>query len=199
MRVEIEGTAQFRELARKLKAAGATGKGIRKEMVKGLREGAKPIVEAAQANVRGLDITGLPVTSRSKPVRGGRGGASARAARAAARLGNRKFGDRGKVRAHRGAGLRDTVARTVSAKTSAAARGASLRVLSVGSKMPRDQQSLPRLMNDGKIRHPVFGNRDVWAEQRMRPGWFDRAGRAKGQQARDKAAGTVQSYLDKLT
>lgn len=27
--------------------------------------------------------------------------------------------------------------------------------------------------NAGTIRHPVFGNRDVWVSQRVRPGWFE--------------------------
>lgn len=27
--------------------------------------------------------------------------------------------------------------------------------------------------NAGLIRHPVFGNRDVWVEQKVTPGWFD--------------------------
>lgn len=27
--------------------------------------------------------------------------------------------------------------------------------------------------NAGTIRHPVFGNRDVWVSQKVRPGWFE--------------------------
>lgn len=27
--------------------------------------------------------------------------------------------------------------------------------------------------NRGKIRHPVFGNRDVWVDQKVPAGWFD--------------------------
>lgn len=30
-----------------------------------------------------------------------------------------------------------------------------------------------RAANRGVIRHPVFGNRDVWVDQQVRPGWFD--------------------------
>lgn len=30
-----------------------------------------------------------------------------------------------------------------------------------------------RAANSGFIRHPVFGNRDVWVDQKVRPGWFD--------------------------
>ena len=30
-----------------------------------------------------------------------------------------------------------------------------------------------RQANRGVIRHPVFGNRDVWVDQQVKPGWFD--------------------------
>lgn len=30
-----------------------------------------------------------------------------------------------------------------------------------------------RAANRGVIRHPVFGNRDVFMDQKVRPGWFD--------------------------
>lgn len=196
MRIEIRGTAEFRQLAKKLKAAGSDGKGLRREMTKGLRKAAQPIVEQAQQNARGLPVAGHPVGQTGS--RGGRGGASARAARAAAGLGKRKAGDRAKLKAHRGAGLRQHVARTVSAKVQASAKGASLRVRSDGKKMPVDQQSLPAAMNRGEIRHPVFGNRRVWARQTMPPGWFDRAGRSKGPAARDQAADQVKTYLEGL-
>lgn len=195
MRIEVRGTAEFRQLAAKLKAAGSDGKGVRREMAKGLRKAAQPIVEQAQQNARGLNVTGHPVSGAGG--RGGRGGASARAARAAASLGKRKVGDKAKLRAHRNAGLRQHVGRTVSAKVQAG-RSASLRVRSDGKRMPPGQQSLPRLMNKGEIRHPVFANRKVWARQTMPPGWFDRAGTAKGPAARDQAIGQVKTYLEGL-
>lgn len=31
-----------------------------------------------------------------------------------------------------------------------------------------------RALNAGRLRHPVFGNRDVWVEQSVEPGWFDK-------------------------
>ena len=30
-----------------------------------------------------------------------------------------------------------------------------------------------KAMNEGKLRHPVFGNRAVWRTQTIRPHWFD--------------------------
>jgi hypothetical protein len=35
-----------------------------------------------------------------------------------------------------------------------------------------------RSTNRGKIRHPVFGNRDVWRDQKVPKGWFDDTMRA---------------------
>lgn len=195
MRIEVTGTADFRQLAKKLRAAGSEGKGIRREMSKGLRKAAQPIVDQAKQNARDLNIVGHPVGKTGS--RGGRGGASARAARAAASLGKRKAGDKARMRAHRNAGLRQSVGRTVSAKVQSG-RAASLRVRSDGKRMPRGQQSLPGLMNRGQIKHPVFANRRVWARQTMAPGWFDRAGRSKGPAARDQAIGEVKTYLEGL-
>jgi len=37
-----------------------------------------------------------------------------------------------------------------------------------------DKARLPRLMNRGSWRHPVFGNREVWVAQSSRFMWFDR-------------------------
>lgn len=31
-----------------------------------------------------------------------------------------------------------------------------------------------RQLNAGRLRHPVFGNRKVWAQQQVAAGWFDR-------------------------
>lgn len=30
-----------------------------------------------------------------------------------------------------------------------------------------------RLNTQGRDRHPVYGNRNVWVQQRVKPGWFD--------------------------
>lgn len=36
----------------------------------------------------------------------------------------------------------------------------------------------PWLLDHGSWRHPLFGNRSRWFEQRVTPGWFDETGRA---------------------
>ncbi|MDF2968361.1 MAG: hypothetical protein K0Q93_2139 [Nocardioidaceae bacterium] len=182
----IAGTEDFTRLARDLKAAGTTGKGLRRELGKALRKGTAPLVDEARRNVQGLEVRGV------------RGGASARAARAARALGKRKrVTDKARMRAHRGSGLRATVARSVSATVDTGGATARLRVRAAQAKMPPDQRKLPRYLNRGSWRHPVFG-RDPWVEQTAPPAWFDDAGARKGPQVRDNAVQVVGEYLGKL-
>lgn len=101
------------------------------------------------------------------------------------------------MRAYEGSGLRDTVARVTSAKTAVSARSASLRVRAAQAKMPHDQRRLPRYLNRGEWRHPVFGG-DVWVTQSTAPAWFDDAAEAVGPGVRDDAIRTVGEYLDKI-
>lgn len=68
-----------------------------------------------------------------------------------------------------------------------AAGAASVRVVAaLAGPSPKLSIELPRtsgtrgpwLLNDGKWRHPLFGNRSRWFAQEVRPaGWFDETGR----------------------
>lgn len=47
------------------------------------------------------------------------------------------------------------------------------------ARLPPDLRTMPWLMDDGRVRHPVFGNRKRWATQWARPnGWWSRTVRA---------------------
>lgn len=189
VRVQVDVARDFHATARKLKAKGRGG--VLREMNATLREGARPLVDEAQQRVRRVPIKGQ---------RRARGGASARAARAKVALGKRKrpATEQQKQEAHQGAGLRDTIARAVSAKTSVSARSASLRVRAAQAKMPHDQRRLPAYVNRGHWRHPVFANRDNWVEQHAQPAWFDDAARQEGPPVRDKSIETVRKYLKNI-
>ncbi|MFD4259956.1 hypothetical protein ACFWR9_20645 [Streptomyces sp. NPDC058534] len=40
-------------------------------------------------------------------------------------------------------------------------------------RLPADLRSMPWVINDGRVRHPVFGNRRRWTTQSARPpGWW---------------------------
>ncbi|MGW3595012.1 hypothetical protein [Streptomyces sp. NPDC005167] len=40
--------------------------------------------------------------------------------------------------------------------------------------LPPDLKRMPQVINDGRIRHPVFGNRKRWATQTAAPLWWDK-------------------------
>lgn len=183
--VRVEGTEQFTRLARDLRAAG-DGKMVR-ELAKTMKANAAPIEDAQRARVQGI------ATSAS------RGGASARAARAAARIGNRRAGYAALLRAHRSSGLRQAVARTVRTQVSTAGNTASVRIRSDAKRMPADQRQLPQAMNAGHWRHPVFADREKWVDQTVRPNrWFDEPAETGGTVVREKALDTVEKLLDDI-
>ncbi len=43
------------------------------------------------------------------------------------------------------------------------------------SRLPRDMRNMPWVIESGRVRHPVFGNRKRWATQWARPaGWWSK-------------------------
>lgn len=45
-------------------------------------------------------------------------------------------------------------------------------------RLPSDLRNMPNVINTGRIRHPVFGNRRRWAQQSATPLWWDKTVRA---------------------
>jgi hypothetical protein len=81
-------------------------------------------------------------------------------------------------RANRATSLRAAAAGAltleVRERPSARARESGVRIRMRAGKMPGDQKRLPKNMNRGRWRHPVFGNKEVWVSQQTDPpGWFD--------------------------
>ncbi|MFI6296704.1 hypothetical protein ACIBEJ_34300 [Nonomuraea sp. NPDC050790] len=156
--VRIQGAEQLGELAKRLKAAGNDGKKLRKELLKSIRAGAKPALADTRRVVKTI------------PVVGARGGG--RKAREGHQF-DRSKGDEGKRRdrARRGAGLRDTVARSLRLVVKTGSRTPLVRIEVDASKLPEDQRTLPRHLDSKRgWRHPTFG-REPWVDQRGRP-WF---------------------------
>lgn len=50
-------------------------------------------------------------------------------------------------------------------------------------------------LNSGRLRHPLFGNRDFWYQQNTAPGWFDRPTNRSGSVVRRKLAAELHDYL----
>lgn len=49
-------------------------------------------------------------------------------------------------------------------------RGRNPAVFLTGKKSGHDLRAIDR----GRVRHPVFGNRDAWVTQQVEPGWWSR-------------------------
>jgi hypothetical protein len=171
--VKVEGTDQLRDAAARLKAAGRTD--LQRALTKAIRKSTADAVDDARETVRGLDIDGhdAGVSERAATARHttGRGGGAR--ARLEHQLSRAKDRERAYKRAHLRAGLREATARATTPKIKVNAASVYVRIRVNRAQMPPDQTRLPRYMNKGEWRHPVFGDRDVWVSQSAPPGWFD--------------------------
>lgn len=55
-----------------------------------------------------------------------------------------------------------------------------------------------RAANRGLIRHPVFGNRDVWVDQHVPAGWFDDTMRAGAPVVRPELEAAIDRMAEKI-
>ncbi len=55
-----------------------------------------------------------------------------------------------------------------------------------------------RSANQGRVRHPVFGNRDRWVTQVVQPGWFDKSLRRKAPDVRRNLDSAVNDFVKRL-
>ncbi len=55
-----------------------------------------------------------------------------------------------------------------------------------------------RAMDRGRLRHPVFGNRAVWVEQSIKPGWFSDAIQDGAPRVRAEIVLVMESVADRL-
>lgn len=53
-------------------------------------------------------------------------------------------------------------------------------------------------MNRGRLRHPVFGNRQVWVTQQIRPGWFSRPMAAGAPAVRRELNHVLEDFAGRL-
>jgi hypothetical protein len=79
-------------------------------------------------------------------------------------------------------GLRRRMASATGAQIRLTGATAGVRVRISRARMG-DQASLPRVTNDGRWRHPVYGT-NTWVTQTSQRGWFDGANRSKAREVR---------------
>lgn len=65
----------------------------------------------------------------------------------------------------RGGLAADVASAQLAVRTTLGAKSASVRIVSTSPGRFRD-------LNRGRLRHPVFGNREKWVQQHVWPGWF---------------------------
>ncbi|MFD9319285.1 hypothetical protein ACFWDQ_16575 [Streptomyces sp. NPDC060053] len=72
--------------------------------------------------------------------------------------------------------LRSSIARKIRPEVKLGGRWSGARVKAFKTKNVRNFPNAPKRMNRaGGWRHPVFGNREVWAQQHGKTDWFDRS------------------------
>ncbi|MFE7804020.1 hypothetical protein ACFU51_05000 [Streptomyces sp. NPDC057430] len=168
--VQITGTGQLLELSRALRAAG--GPRLRQNMARRIRRAAEPLKNDMEQTIRNLPITAEPRRS------GSRGGGPSPTTRP----------------------LRATIAGAVrlSVRTTG---NPGARVWIDKSALPSDLQGMPAAMNrsDGRIRHPVYGNRRRWANNRTTPLWWDTTVRRHTPRMRAEVARVLDDVRRQIT
>lgn len=121
---------------------------IRQSMQRRIRRAAEPLRDELQDTIRGLNIS-----SQGRGA-GKRGGPSPTTRP-----------------------LRATIAQAI--RISVRTGGSpGARVWVDKGRLPPDLRNMPDVINTGRIRHPVFGNRRRWAQQTVTPLWWDKTVRA---------------------
>ena len=123
----------LRKATARLKAHGS-GREFRKDLTKGLREGAKPVLPM----VRNAALN-LPSKNNDTKM------------------------------------LRRKMARVTSIQVKTGGKNPTVRIRIARSRMG-DQAALPRVTNEGRWRHRVYGH-NTWVTQTSTRGWFDNANR----------------------
>jgi len=173
--LSAQGVDEWRALANKLRKK----KEFRKKLRDQITAAGKPIVGEVQEAVLKVQTVTSHKSSKEKRVwvsaaEGSHGGGtSRRQTTLAMQAGRRARKSKRNVRAaikraasRKGLGLRQSIARAT--KLQVTAKGVRFYVDS--SKMPESQRNLPRLLDSEKgWRHPLFGNREDWVDQKGGP------------------------------
>jgi len=92
----------------------------------------------------------------------------------------------------RAGGLNRWTARTPSVNTDFRERSAGVRI-----SMKKKGHDLAAL-NRGRLRHPVFGNRKVWVQQAIEPGFFTRPIDEDSDDLRRRITDALERYMESL-
>lgn len=96
-------------------------------------------------------------------------------------------------------GLREAISAAVVVRNRTSASRAGVRVMVNRSALPAGKGRLPVLMNKGRWRHPVFGNRENWADQTSERGWWLRTADKHIDQAQKRMLEVLRETADQIT
>lgn len=136
------------------KLRAAGHENIRASMQRRIRRAAEPLRNDLQHTIRGLDI-------RSRGRASGKRGGPTSTTRP----------------------LRATIADAIRISVRTGGNPGAQVWMDKG-RLPTDLRRMPDVINSGRIRHPVFGNRRRWAEQSATPLWWET---------------TVRNHTDRMT
>ncbi|PAZ15684.1 hypothetical protein CLM62_12875 [Streptomyces sp. SA15] len=121
----------------------AGGENIRSSMQRRIRRAAEPLRDDLQSTMRGLNI-------RSQGRGTGKRGGPSPTTRP----------------------LRATIADAIRISVRTGGNPGATVWVDKG-RLPPDLKNMPKVINEGRIRHPVFGNRRRWTNQYASPPWWD--------------------------
>lgn len=121
----------------------AGGENIRSSMQRRIRRAAEPLKDDLQSTMRSLNI-------RSQGRGSGKRGGPSPTSRP----------------------LRATIADAIRISVRTSGRPGATVWVDKG-RLPPDLKNMPKVINEGRIRHPVFGNRRRWTSQYASPPWWD--------------------------
>lgn len=142
---------------------------LRRELFRKIREAARPIVLDLRQAINSVD-------SQAEGSGGVGLGSAQRAAYMVGKRGSSKYGAdllKYATREAGRAGLRASIARSVRIviKDSGFSDQVGVRIKCDTSMLPADQRKLPRYIDRGQWRHPVYGTH-AWVTQTTTPNWF---------------------------
>jgi hypothetical protein len=159
IRIEGDPAAQFGALARDLRKAGAVD--LRRELYSSIQRAGRPLIDAAKESA-----------AATLPHGGGRG----------VRSHHRKTGAPTKLktsgRARRSDGSSSRVEsladRVVNARFSVKTKAGRNPAVMLRATDANGRAINLNALDHGHVRHPVFGNRDVWVAQPVTEGWWSK-------------------------
>jgi hypothetical protein len=153
-------------------SAATNGAALRRVYAQRMRDATRPAVQRAKASIRGANLEGTYARSVA--------GAERQAKR------------RTRVQTPR---LRNEIAKAVRAVVRTSV---PMVRIEVGQVAVRGFTNAARVTQEPKFRHPVFGNRETWVNQRGKKDWFRNAVLADRDGYADAARSALQDFADDL-